>query len=274
MNVKHFIKKIYKSMKKKEMIPIEHVISDTRDFEGKVALISGGTGGIGVAIGKTLLECGCKVIFAGTNEKKLEEIKNVIDENVAVVKMDYTKVEKISEVIKEAISIWGKIDVFVNSAGVHTENVDFWTMNSQEFDRVMAINLKGSYFACQEIAKYMRANNIKGHILIISSSRGSEPAWSPYGISKWGLNGFTEGLSELLFPYGIIVNAIAPGSTATSLLGIKQGDSIYSTENRAERLVTPYEVSLLAKFLLSEANKMIVGETIHVSGGRGIFDIR
>lgn len=60
------------------------------------------------------------------------------------------------------------------------------------------------------------------HILIISSSRGSEPAWSPYGVSKWALNGLTQGLSQMLLPHGIVVNGLAPGSTATGLIGIKR----------------------------------------------------
>lgn len=87
----------------------------------------------------------------------------------------------------------------------------------------MDVNLKGTFFACQSIGKYMKANKVKGAILLVSSSRGSEPAWSPYGISKWGLKGLTKGLGKMFAPYGINVNAIAPGSTATRLIGIKEG---------------------------------------------------
>ena len=114
----------------------------------------------------------------------------------------------------------------------------------------------------------------KSHILIISSSRGSEPAWSPYGISKWALNGLIRGLAQMLLPYGIIVNGISPGATATELIGIKEDDSIYSTENGEGRLIMPDEIANVAKLLVGPAGDMIVGETIHVSGGRGVFDIR
>ena len=75
-------------------------------------------------------------------------------------------------------------------------------------------------------------------------------------------------------PYGIVVNTIAPGATATQLLGIEKGDSIYSEENSEGRLIMPEEIGTLAKLLVSDAGRMIVGETIHISGGRGTFDIR
>lgn len=274
MGIKRIIKRLIRFNERKEIVTIQHPVNENSRFDGKVALISGGTGGIGLAIGTSLLESGCRVIFAGTNVKKLEELKLKFGSKASAIKMDYSKPESFNEVVEESVKIFGKIDIFINSAGVHTENVGYWTMTPEEFDRVMDINLKGTFFACQAVSNYMKNNDIRGHILIISSSRGSEPAWSPYGISKWGVKGFTEGLAQTLLPYGIIVNTIAPGSTATSLLGVREGDSIYSLENGAHRLIMPDEVATLAKLLVSDAGRMIVGETVHISGGRGIFDIR
>jgi 3-oxoacyl-[acyl-carrier protein] reductase len=189
---------------------------------------------------------------------------------------DIADIDKFKEKIEIAASIFGKIDILVNSAGIHTENVDFFTMTSNEYDRVMDVNIKGVYFICKEFVEYMKKHKAKEkkHILLISSSRGSEPAWSPYGVSKWALNGLTKGLAQLLLPYGIIVNAIAPGSTATELIGVKAGDSINSQENGNNRLIMPVEVANIAKMLVSSSGDMIVGEIIHVSGGRGVFDIR
>ena len=177
---------------------------------------------------------------------------------------------------KKTFSIFRKVDILINSAGVHTENVDFFTMTPDEFDRVMNINIKGVYFVCREFAKEMkqRPSRSKRHMLLVSSSRGAEPAWSPYGLSKWSLNGLTQGLAQLLLPDGIIVNSIAPGSTATDLIGVKEGDNIFSWENGNKRLVMPDEVSNVARLLVSSSGDMIVGQTIYVSGGRGVFDIR
>ncbi|MCI5495002.1 MAG: SDR family oxidoreductase [Roseburia sp.] len=269
MSLKSKIKKIFAQ---KEYMPVFHPVSSSKEFEGKAVLISGGSGGIGLAIAKSLQEAGAIVIIAGTNEKKLEKISK--DTNLKTVVMNYSMPETFESVIEKVTTKYGKIDIFISSAGVHTENVDFWTMNQEEFDRVMDINLKGVFFACQTVGKYMIDNNIKGSILLISSSRGSEPAWSPYGISKWGLKGLTEGLGQIFIPYGINVNSIAPGATATGLIGIKEGDSITSGENGMNRLVMPDEVATLAKLLVSDAGKMIDGEVVHIAAGRGTFDIR
>ena len=269
MRLKSKIKKI---LIKKEYVPIFHPISSAQEFDSKVALISGGSGGIGLSIAKSLHESGCTVVIAGTNEKKLKTIHK--ETNLDTIIMDYSKPESFDTVINEVVDRYKKIDIFVSSAGVHTENVDFWTMDPNEFDRVIQINLKGAFFACQTVGRYMKDEKIRGSILLVSSSRGSEPAWSPYGISKWGLKGLTEGLGQIFMPYGINVNAIAPGSTATRLIGIKEGDSITSIENGMNRLIMPDEVATLAKLLVSDAGKMIDGEVVHIAAGRGTFDIR
>lgn len=138
----------------------------------------------------------------------------------------------------------------------------------------MDINLKSEYFVCQSVARYMRNNKIKGHILLITSTRGLEPAYSPYGISKWGSNGFVKGLAELLVGYGITVNGIAPGSTATPLIGIDEGKTIWTSENKEGRYVMPSEVAEVAALLVRDAGRMVNGNVIAISGGRGTFDIR
>ena len=264
--------KIKKLLSRKEYMPIFHPVSSNKEFRGKVALISGGTGGIGLAIAKSLFESECTVIIAGTNEKKMDSIQKKMGFDTII--MDYFNPKSFEEVISTIIMKYGKLDIFINSAGVHTENVDFWAMDPDEFDRIMNVNLKGTFFACQSVGKYMKNNKIKGKILLVSSSRGSEPAWSPYGISKWGLKGLVEGLAKMFIPYGINVNSIAPGSTATELIGIKKGDSISSIENGMNRLIMPDEVATLAKLLVSDAGSMIDGETVHISAVRGTFDVR
>lgn len=264
--------KVKKLFAQKEYLAISHPISSSQEFNGKIALISGGSGGIGLSIAKSLQESGCTVIIAGTNEKKLLKLKK--ETGLDTIIMDYSKPQTFESVIEEIDEKYEKLDIFISSAGVHTENVDFWSMDPDEFDRVLDINLKGVFFACQTVGKYMIDNKVKGSILLISSSRGSEPVCSPYGISKWGLRGLTEGLGKLLVSSGINVNTIAPGSTATELIGIKEGDSITSEENGMNRLIMPDEVATLAKLLISDAGKMIDGEVVHISGGRGTFDIR
>lgn len=277
MDFLYFIKRGFRFLKKKEILPVERVVEPDHLMDGKVVFIAGGTGGIGRAIAQKMLESGAKVVLGGSNQSKidstLEDFSQWGDKVKGIV-VNLAKPEGAASTVSLISNFYGSIDVFINAAGVHTDQVDFWNMSIDEYDRVMNINLRGTFFYCRAIAEYMKTNRIKGNILLISSSRGSEPAFSPYGISKWGLNGFTKGLAKELISDGIVVSGLAPGSTATPLLGFKEGDSISSDENMIGRFVLPNEVAEWAKMLVSPNGRMVVGETVLVAGGRGSFDIR
>ena len=272
--IKGLVKKLIFLTKKERVVPIIELVPVDSTFKNKVVLITGGSGGIGMSIAKCIIQCGGKVVITGTNQEKLKKCCDMLGDNAAGIIIDMNDVDTFYRKIYDAASIFGSLDALVCSAGVHTENVKFWEINPCEYSRVVDINLKGTYFICFEFAKYLRNASKKGHILIVSSSRGSEPAWSPYGVSKWGLKGITEGFAKMLLPYGITVNSIAPGTTATELIGFKEGDSLQTFENNAQRLILPEELSPMISYLLSDAGNMITGETIHISAGRGIFDVR
>lgn len=150
MGIKAKIKNLFEQ---KAHLPISHPVSSKKEFMGKVALISGGSGGIGLSIAKSLQESGCTVVIAGTNEKKLETITK--ETKLDSIVMDYSRLDTFDDVIHKVINKYEKLDIFISSAGVHTENVDFWSMTPEEYDRVMDINLKGVFFACQSVGKYM-----------------------------------------------------------------------------------------------------------------------
>ncbi len=274
--IKKIIKKMGQSISPKDVIAIDRIVSADHEFEGKNVFISGGSGGIGLAIARLLLESGANVVLGGTNQEKLDSCVRDLgyDGRVSSVVIDLLDIAGVESAVAAVTSCYGGVDILIVSSGVHTENVDLWSMTPEEYDRVMAVNLKGSFFLAREVAKQMIALNKKGHILFVGSSRGFEPAWSPYGISKWGLRGLTEGLAQILMPYGIVVNGIAPGSTATSLIGVSDGDSIASGENGAGRLVMPAEVASWAKMLVGAPGDMVIGETVLVSAGRGRIDVR
>ena len=262
--------------KQNKVIAVTHPILETRLLDKKNALIVGGTGGIGHAIAKALIESGCNVIVAGTNRDKLNSIENELSSSgkIKTIRFNIADVANVEQFIEGASALFGTIDILINAAGVHTEDVDFWTMTPDEYNRVMNINLTGVFFLCQTAAKYMCSKGIPGRILLVSSSRGSEPAWTPYGISKWGLNGFTKGLADILITKGITVNAIAPGSTATALIGANEHGNLKTSDNGKGRLATPDEIAFWAKMLVCDASDMITGEVLHVSAGRGTSDIR
>lgn len=276
MDLRKFARNVASFIKIKNVVPVYKTVDKEKEFDGKVALVIGGTGGIGKSICQKLVEGGCRIILSGSGEesvrKALEDFTN--KNQVKGFVLDLKQCDVFNEKIEEAASIFGRIDILIFCAGVHTEKVDFWNMTEEEYSRVMDINLKSEYFVCQSVARYMRHNKVKGHILLITSTRGLEPAYSPYGLSKWGSNGLVKGLAELFSDYGITVNGIAPGSTATHLIGIEEGKTIWTSENKEGRYVMPSEVAEVAALLVSEAGRMINGNVIAISGGRGTFDIR
>ena len=270
------IKRFIANIKPSRVEPIIVKTSDTKLLKDKTALITGGSGGIGYAIAKSFIECGCKVIIAGTNINKLEKICLELGDNCKFIQLNLRNINEFNDKINEASKYFGKINILVNSAGIHIprKGLDFLNSTEQEYDQIMSLNLKGTYFLTQAFAKYLINNKIGGHILIISSQSALEPAWSPYRLSKWGIKGITAGLAQNLIKYGIIVNAIGPGPTATKMQDYEQGNSIYTDLNPIYRYTMPEEIAEYAKLLVSDLGNTIVGDTIYMSGGRGIIEIR
>ena len=277
-NLKHAIKQGIVALKAKNIQPVLQTVGDESLLQGKTALVVGGSGGIGKAVAKAFLKNGASVVIAGARREKIDKVVLELGEKCAGVVVDLAEPETFSKVVDEAVTCFGPIDILVNSAGVHTEDFSmggFLDFSVEEYNRILDINLRGVYFMVQTVAKRMINDKVtNGHILIISSSAGNEPAWSPYRVSKWGLKGITEGMASALVRHGIVVKAIAPGSTATPLLGVKEGDSISAEDNRLGRLAMPEEIAEFAVMLASPMGDMVVGDTLYVSGGRGVCDIR
>lgn len=240
--IKHLIQVLISLTKEEQKIPIVTKVEKSDLLNGKIALVTGGSGGIGEAIAKKLVESGCKVIIAGTNEEKLRSCTLRCGAQKSIV-INMNDITGIDSKIAEAVSYFGKIDILVHSAGVHTkrDGLDFLNITESEYNHVMDINLKGAYFICQKVGKYMIDNGIKGNILLVSSQKALEPSWSPYRLSKLGISGITKGIAQRLAPYGIVVNAIGPGPTATAMVDLGVNGSIYTNENVLKRYIMPEE---------------------------------
>ena len=275
--VKKAIRSVIMLFKEEKKIPIPNPINAPELLKDKVALITGGSGGIGLAMAESFIKSGAKVIIAGTNEEKLRSCCEKISGgglNLSYIVIDVKDVESMPEKVKTAAAMFpeNRIDILVNSAGVVSRS-DFLDMSEQEYDSIMDINAKGTFFMSQAVAKYMIENRIKGHILNVTSSSALRPAWTPYQMSKWAVRGFTLGAADKLLPYGIVVNAIAPGPTATPMLGKNEGDSIYNAACPAGRFAMPSEIAALATFMVSDMGDMIVGDTFYMTGGSGTITL-
>jgi len=268
VSVKSKIKNVINLLRTKEKIPI--MVPTTTDciLKNKTILITGGSSGIGQTMALQMSKAGGKVIIAGRNESKLKKICEDIT-GVEYIVLDVSDIKSFEEKIE---SLNKNIDILVNCAGVNDMST-FLGVNEEIFDRVMDTNLKGAYFLSQVIAKKMIENNIKGHILNVSSASSLRPASTPYAISKWALTGMTKGLADVLIPYGITVNAIAPGPTATPMLGREEGDEIGHDMTPCGRYATTQEIANLAVFMVSDMGDLIVGDTFYISGGSGTVSL-
>lgn len=269
------IKALIRMITRTEKIPIPTPINQQQVLGGKVAMITGGTGGIGTAIAKAFVDSGAKVILVGTNEQKLDNIAKRYDKGCLIpMQFNVLDVEKMPEKIEEASKLFldGRIDILVNCAGVNDVD-DFAHVKEADYDRVMDINVKGTFFMCQAMSNYMIAHKIKGHILNVSSSSALRPAWTPYPISKWAIRGFTMGLADTLLPHGIVVNAIAPGPTATAMVDRQADGDIRMDTNPCGRMAVPSEIANLAVFMVSDMGNMIVGDTFYMTGGSGTISM-
>lgn len=260
--------------KEEKIQPIIVPVEKEKLLDGKVALITGGTSGIGLAVAQAFQNAGAKVIITGTNQQKLEIALKKMGGGGKGLLIDVRDTEHLPDKVKEAESLFeeNRIDILVNSAGVVVKH-DFWGIDEKEYDRIMDTNAKGTFFMSQAVGKAMIEKQIKGHILNVTSSSALRPAWTPYQMSKWAVRGLTLGLADTLLPYGIVVNAIAPGPTATPMLGKTEGSSISEPNNPSKRYAMPEEIASMAVYMVSDAGRMIVGDTVYMTGGSGTITL-
>lgn len=245
----------------------------------RTALITGGSSGIGFEIAKAMLRAGATVVIAGRGEDKLKTACNLLGEykrghaEIYYSVIDMSRIDELSASFESILSKIGnrKIDILVNNAGTrgYRKN-DFGSAESKDFDAVISTNLKGTFFFTQIVAKYMKEKSIEGNILNISSSSALRPANSAYTLSKWGIRGMTLGMAKALIPYGIVVNGIAPGPTATPMLNI-DSNNIHFPQNPLGRLSMPEEIASMAVILTSLLGRTVVGDTLYMTGGAGLI---
>lgn len=263
----------------KRVYPQIVTLPHNRLLEGRTALVTGGTSGIGKEIARSFVNAGASVIITGRSIQRIEESceeikKSSLADNAMIwgVVLDNKQVNQFNSSFRKIQEkLHGRnIDILVNNAGVRGGHITNAT--EDEYDNIMDTNLKGVFFLTQLIAKDMIAHNVQGNVLNIASASSIRPAVSAYHISKWGIRGLTEGLARSLAPHGIVVNAIAPGPTATPMLNKNASDKDVSHQrNLLGRYATPEEIANMAVILVSDMSRTIIGDTIYMSGGGGII---
>ncbi len=244
-------------------------LSPNELLKGRRALVTGGTSGIGFSIAESFLKAGADVIITGRTQSRLDVAVSTLSKygNISSCALDNTDVSSFEEIFYRLLSGGNDIDILVNNAGVLGAVLP--NAKETDYDLVLNTNLKGAFFLSQLVGKYMKENHIKGNILNIASSSSLRPAVSAYTLSKWGLRGLTLGLAKVLAPYGITVNGLAPGPTATPMLNA-DNNNITNDNIPLGRYVMPEEIANMAVFLVSEMGRSIIGDIVYMTGGAGV----
>ena len=239
------------------------------DLEGKKALITGASGGIGKEIAKVLIEHNAEVCISGRNLEELNALKKSLGEKCYVVACDLSKKDEITELIKKTDEFLGHIDILINNAGITKDNI-FLRMSESEWEDVLNVNLNSTFTILKLITKGMVKRKY-GRIINISSVVGVTGGAGQvnYSASKAGLIGLTKSLSQEIATRNITVNCIAPGFIETPMtekLDDKRKDAIINSIPM-NRIGTPKDLSSAIIFLASQESSYITGQTLHINGG-------
>ena len=239
------------------------------DLEGKKALITGASGGIGKEIAKVLIEHNAEVCISGRNHEELNALKKSLGKKCHVVTCDLSKKDEIIELIKKADEFMGYIDILVNNAGITKDNI-FLRMSENEWEDVLNVNLNSTFNILKLITKGMVKRKY-GRIINISSVVGVTGGAGQvnYSASKAGLIGLTKSLSQEIATRNITVNCIAPGFIETPMtekLDDKRKDAILNSIPM-NIIGKPKDLSSAIIFLASQESSYITGQTLHINGG-------
>lgn len=243
------------------------------DIKGKVALVTGGSRGIGKEVAKKLASFGANLIinYTSREEAALETKKEIEDFGVKcmVVKCDVSKSEEVNLMVDDVIKEFGQIDILVNNAGITRDGL-LMRMKEEDFDKVIDINLKGVFNCTKAVSKPMMKKKF-GKIINMSSVVGivGNPGQTNYCASKAGVIGFTKATAKELASRNININAIAPGFIDTDMTNVLS-DDLKNTMLKSipkNEFGKPEDVANVVAFLASSMSRYVTGQVINVDGG-------
>jgi 2-dehydro-3-deoxy-L-rhamnonate dehydrogenase (NAD+) len=242
------------------------------DFHERVAIVTGGAQGIGLAVVRRLLECGAKVAILDRLAPKATN--DLPDSSVLSVCVDVTDADAMKVAARAVAERFGGIDILVNSAGIAGPNATLWRYEVAEWRRVVDIDLIGTFLACHVCVPHMLERGW-GRIVNIASIAGKEgnPNASAYSAAKAGVLGMTKSLGKELAGTQIRVNAITPAAVRTSIFDqmTQQHIDMMLSKIPLGRFGTVEEIAAMCVWLCSEECSFSTGATFDVSGGRAVY---
>jgi len=242
------------------------------DLKGKVALITGSGRGIGKAIAEKLAQNGAHVVISDVDEETgtntAHEMKSYNIESI-MIKADVSSSEEANQLIEKTLEKFGKIDILVNNAGITRDNL-MMRMSEQEWDSVLAVNLKGAYNCIRAATKTFMKQR-EGRIVNIASVVGQmgNAGQANYAAAKAGMIGLTKSVAKEFASRNVLVNAVAPGFIQTAMTDKLNEVVKENLQNLIplKRLGQPEDVANIVYFLVSDLSKYTTGQVINVDGG-------
>lgn len=241
-------------------------------LNGKVALVTGASRGIGRQVALQLAKAGAKVVVNYSSSRdKADKVVKTIEQfggQAAAIRADVSKVAEVEALFSETLERFGRVDILINNSGVMA-NVTISDVTEEIFDQHFALNVKGTYFACQQAMKHMAPG---GTIINFSTSIAGAmlQTYSLYAATKGAVEQLTRQLAKEFGPRDITINCIAPGQVATELfLNGKSPELVdsYRRMNAFGRLGEPEDIANAVELFVSDQARWITGQTIRVNGG-------
>ena len=245
------------------------------NFNDRVAIVTGGAQGFGLAITKKIIQSGGKVVIWDIDNDAIQKAKKEINsDNFSFQLVNVTDFKAVEVSIKELEKKFGKIDIFVNNAGITGMNAKVWEYPLEEWKKVIELNLNSTFYCCKAIVPYMIKNNY-GRIINIASIAGKEgnPNASAYSTSKSGVIGFTKSLGKELADKNIAVNCVTPAAAKTRIFDQMTDEHINYMLSKIprNRFAKVDELASLVCWLASEENSFSTGAVFDLSGGRATY---
>jgi len=244
----------------------------TRPLDGKTAIVTGGTRGIGAAIAALLAEHGAAVVVSGRDAARLQHAVQELEERGASVHgvvADAAKREDADRLVEAAKARYGRLDLLVNNAGITRDGL-LIRMKDDDWDRVMEVNLRGAFLMTRAAAKLM-VRQRSGRIINIASTAGvmGNPGQANYSAAKAGLIGFTKATARELAHWGVLVNAVAPGLIETDMAAAIPAEAREAllAQVPLKRIGSAREVAEMVGFLAGDGAAYVTGQVFHVNGG-------
>ena len=245
------------------------------DLKNRVAIITGGAQGFGLAISKRIIQSGGKVVIWDIDENAVETaLKEINSNDLSFKKVDVTNFEAIEKALLETENELGKIDLFVNNAGITGMNAKVWDYPLDEWKKVIELDLNSTFYCCKAVVPHMIKNNY-GRIVNIASIAGKEgnPNASAYSTAKAGVIGFTKSLGKELADKNIAVNCVTPAAAKTRIFDQMTQEHIDYMLSKIprNRFAKVNELASLVCWLLSEENSFTTAAVFDLSGGRATY---